>query len=690
MKDFIRVSAAVPPCHMGNFEETEKEIISLWEQAHKECSAVVVFPELCLAAYTMRDLFFDRTLLAGVYGVLRRLIEASRRLEPVCIVGLPVEAPQGLYNCAAAVQGGQLLGIVPKSYIPTYREFEERRWFRPGTEVPVRAVLDLNLGEGVVLAGVPFGTDIVFVSAACPSFGVGVEICEDMWVQMPPAMRAAGAGATVICNLSASNFTIGKADLRRNLALASSERGHCAYVYVAAGPGESSTDLAFDADAFVCENGAVLASGTRFERGPQLVSVDVDLELLTRERRVTNTYADCAVHEGFYDPARAYRRIGIAARFPPGPPRRAVAAHPFVPADAEVRATRCHETLMIQSNALATRMRAIGGGAPKLFLGLSGGLDSTHAALVCAVALDLLGLPRDRIECVTMPGLGTTAATKSNALDLAAALGARIRTAPIGESALSVLRDMGHPAAAGAATTEDLIAAIARDKGCGDVALENVQARLRTLLLMCLANREGGIVVGTGDLSEKALGWCTYSGDHIAMYDVNAGVPKTLIRCIVAWAAARMADKCADPRRPDTAPAALRKTLMAILDTPISPELLPPDPSGAIAQLSEDALGPYEVHDFILYHFVRHGRQPHTIIDLARAAFGDRYSVDDLKKYATIFVRRFFSNQFKRSCATDGPKVGSVALSPRGDWRMPSDASPSAWLRDIETYTPQW
>lgn len=688
MKDFIRVSAAVPPCHMGNFEETEKEIISLWEQAHKEDSALVVFPELCLAAYTMRDLFFDRTLLVGVYHVLRRLIDVSKRLIPVCVVGLPVEAPQGLYNCAAVVQGGQLLGIVPKSYIPTYREFEERRWFRPGTEVPVRTVLDLNLGEGVVLQGVPFGTDMVFVSPACPSFGVGIEICEDMWVQMPPAMRAAGAGATVICNLSASNFTIGKAEIRRNLALASSERGHCAYVYVAAGPGESSTDLAFDADTFVCENGSVLASGTRFERGPQLVSVDVDLELLMRERRVTNTYADCAVHEGFYDPSRAYRRIAIAAQFPPGPPRRTVPAHPFVPADAAVRAERCHETFMIQSNALATRMRAVGG-APKLFLGLSGGLDSTHAALVCAVALDLLGLPRDLLECVTMPGLGTTAATKSNAVDLAEALGARIRTVPISDSALSVLKDMGHPAAAGASSVQDLIDAIARDKACGDVSLENVQARLRTLLLMCLANRERGIVVGTGDLSEKALGWCTYSGDHIAMYDVNAGVPKTLIRCIVAWAAAARAERCADAKK-QGAPDALRKTLMAILDTPISPELLPPDPSGAIAQLSEDALGPYEVHDFFLYHFVRHGRQPHTIMDLARAAFGDRYSVEDLKKYMTIFVRRFFSNQFKRSCATDGPKVGSVALSPRGDWRMPSDASPSAWLKDIEAYKPQW
>lgn len=673
---------------MGNFEETEKEILSLWEQAHKEDSAVIVFPELCLAAYTMRDLFFDRTLLVGVYGVLRHLIDASKKLDPVCIVGLPVEAPQGLYNCAAVVQGGQLLGIVPKSYIPTYREFEERRWFRPGTEVPVRTVLDLNLGNDVVLQGVPFGTDIVFVSSAHPSFGIGIEICEDMWVQIPPAMRAAGAGATVICNLSASNFTIGKADIRRNLALASSDRGHCAYVYVAAGPGESSTDLAFDADTFVCENGSLLVSGTRFERGPQLISVDIDLELLMRERRVTNTYADCAVHEGFYDPAKAYRRVGIAAHFPPGPPRRTIPAHPFVPSDPVVRATRCHETFMIQSNALATRMRAVGG-APKLFLGLSGGLDSTHAALVCAAALDLLGLPRDLIECVTMPGLGTTTTTKSNAIDLAEALGARIRTVPIGDSALSVLKDMGHPAAVNATTVKELIDAITKDKSCADVSLENVQARLRTLLLMCLANRERGIVVGTGDLSEKALGWCTYSGDHIAMYDVNAGVPKTLIRCIVEWAASARAEKCADPKN-SGAVDVLRKTLMSILNTPISPELLPPDPSGAIAQLSEDALGPYEVHDFILFHFVRHGRQPHIIIDLARAAFGDRYSVDDLKKYMTIFVKRFFSNQFKRSCATDGPKVGSVALSPRGDWRMPSDASPSAWIKDINSYTPQW
>ena len=687
MKDFIRVSAAVPPCHMGNFDATEKEIISLWTQAHDASSSVVVFPELCLAAYTMRDLFFDRTLLSGVYGVLRRLIEASTRLRPVCIVGLPVEAPQGLYNCAAVVQGGRLLGVVPKSYIPTYREFEERRWFRPGTEVPVRTTLDLNLGEGSVHRGVPFGTDMVFVSPECPSFGIGVEICEDMWVQMPPAMRAAGAGATVICNLSASNFTIGKSEIRRTLALASSDRAHCAYVYVAAGPGESSTDLAFDADAFICENGTLLATGTRFERSAQLVTVDIDLELLTRERRVANTYADCAVHEGFYDIDRAYRRIDIAAAFPPGPPRRDIRPHPFVPADPATRAVRCMETFMIQSNALATRMRAVGA-TTKLFIGLSGGLDSTHAALVCAAALDLLGLPRTLLECITMPGLGTTVTTKSNAVKLAEALGAKIRTIAIGEGSFQVLKDMGHPAAVHATSLQDMLDTLAKDRSLGDVSFENVQARLRTLLLMCIANREGGIVVGTGDLSEKALGWCTYSGDHIAMYDVNAGVPKTLIRCIVAWAAASRAEQCAGPG--EGAPKAFTETLSSILDTPISPELLPPDPSGAIAQLSEGALGPYELHDFFLYHFVRHGRPPHIIIDLARAAFETKYSVEDLKKYMTIFIRRFFNNQFKRSCATDGPKVGTVALSPRGDWRMPSDASPMAWLKDIENYTPQW
>jgi NAD+ synthase (glutamine-hydrolysing) len=416
---------------------------------------VVVFPELCLSSYTARDLFFDRTMLAAVGAALRRLVAESTSLTPLALVGMPLETPHGIYNVAVAIQAGRARAAVPKSYLPSYREFEERRWFRPGTEVPRGAVVRLPDGSEV-----PFGTDIILeASADCAPFAVAVEICEDFWVQMPTASRAVGAGATLVANLSASNFTVGKAETRRTLARASSDRGKCAYLYVAAGPGESSTDVSFDSDMFMCENGAVVAEGRRFERGPQLLTTDVDLELLAHERRVANTFVDCAAHEGALATG-AFRRIPIAAAWAPGVPMRKIARHPFVPSDAATLAIRTWETFEIQCNALATRMHAVSGGdgrGPKLVLGVSGGLDSTQAALVCAAALDMLGRPRKDLLCITMPGLGTTAQTKNNAVALAESLGAELRTISVGEASRVALVAMGHPAATGAMSVEELI-----------------------------------------------------------------------------------------------------------------------------------------------------------------------------------------------------------------------------------------
>ncbi len=667
MRGFARVSVAVPVVRVADFDANVEHTLALLERSHAQGDALVVFPELGLSGYTVRDLVLDRHLLEACERALGRVVEASRERAPLVVVGIPLVAGAGLYNVAVALQRGRVLGVVPKQYLPNYREFEEARWFRPGVEVPPGS------SARVLGAEVPFGGDLLFCAAEEPSLVVGLEICEDYWVQLPPSTFQVSAGATVIANLSASNFTIGKAELRRLLGRSASDRGKCAYLYVAAGPGESSTDLAFDADAFICENGSLLGESQRFARTDQLLTRDVDLEALVRERVATTTFGDCAREH-----RRGFRRVPFSAPAHAGPLRRAVSPHPFIPSDPATLATRCWEIFEIQSNALATRMRAIG--TPKLVLGLSGGLDSTMAALVCAAALDLEGQPRTDLLCVSMPGLGTTATTRGNAERLAAALGAGFREISVSEASRLVLEGTGHRAADGAATVDELLANLRRDPSLGDVTLENVQARLRTLVLMTLANQVGGIVVGTGDLSEKALGWATYSGDHISMYDVNASVPKTLIRFVVRWVANERATTWSSDGE------TLRAILFSILETPISPELLPADEEGQIAQLTESAIGPYELHDFFLHSFVRHGARPARILDLAQVAFADRYDLATLKKWLSLFYRRFFSNQFKRSCTADAPKVGMVALSPRGDWRMPSDAQVRSWLAEVEAY----
>jgi NAD+ synthase (glutamine-hydrolysing) len=663
MQGFARIAAAVPAVTVAGVARNRTTTLELLEEAHLRGAQVVVFPELGLSSYTARDLFLDRLMLDASLEALSSLVKASAKLHPLALVGLPLRTPAGIYNVAAALQGGRLLGLVPKSYLPNYREFEERRWFRPGTEVPAGATVRL-FGHDV-----PFGTDLLFAAEPQADLVVGVEICEDLWVQSPPSSAQVSAGATVVCNLSASNFLVGKAETRKMLCASASDRGKCAYVYVAAGPTESSTDLAFDAHALMYENGHVLAESTRFTRASKLLCADVDLDQLAHERDVTNTFGDCARESG-----KVFRRIGFRAQEVDGLVR-SIAQHPFVPKDPATLAARCWETFEIQVNALATRLDAIGRDQ-KLVLGLSGGLDSTHAALVAANALDSLGRPRSDLICVTMPGFGSSNDTQDNAELLARALSASFERIAISELSRSVLAAMGHPA--GADTIDELLAKVRQDPKLADLSFENVQARMRTLLLMSVANKRGGIVVGTGDLSEKALGWSTYSGDHISMYDVNAGVPKTLIQFLIRWVANERVTTWASGD-----PDALRRILFAILETPISPELLPPDESGKIAQLTESTIGPYELHDFFLYHFVRHGRRPSRILALAAHAFEGRYDAPTLHRWLSLFLRRFFTNQFKRSCTADGPKVGTLALSPRGDWRMPSDAQVALWLAEL-------
>ncbi len=658
------MAAAVPSARVGNPAANRDATLALFEEAHERGAQIAVFPELGLASYTARDLFLDRVLLDGALEALAAIVRASEGRAPLALVGLPVRGDVGLYNVAAAVQDGKLLGMIPKSYLPNYREFEERRWFRSGLEVPEGSVLEVFGSE------VPFGTDLLFVAEGVPGFVVGVEICEDLWVQSPPSSALVSAGATVICNLSASNFLIGKAEERKLLCASASDRGKCAYLYVAAGPLESSTDVAFDAHAFVYENGSLLAESPRFSRNSRLLTAELDLDQLTRERDVVNTFGDCArTHH------KRFRRLRFRAR-EVEQLTRAISPHPFVPKEPATLAARCWETFEIQTNALATRLQSLGAGH-KLVLGLSGGLDSTHAALVAANALDLLGRTRDELCCVTMPGFGSTNATQDNAERLARALSASFERIPIAQLASNVLTAMRHPA--GASSVEELLRKVRSDPTLADLSFENVQARMRTLLLMSIANRQRAIVVGTGDLSEKALGWSTYAGDQISMYDVNAGVPKTLIQFLIRWVANERVSTWSSGD-----PASLREILFAILDTPISPELLPPDEEGKIAQLTESALGPYELHDFFLYHLVRHGRRPTRILALAELAFHGRYERAVIHRWLTLFLKRFFANQFKRSCTPDGPKVGTLALSPRGDWRMPSDADVAAWLAELE------
>lgn len=636
---FVRVAAAIPPVSVADCRANVEGIIGLMNEAAARGVQLVVFPELSITAYTCGDLFGHRLLLDEAEHSLQYLLEQTASLTLLSVVGMPVASATRIYNCAVVFSGGKIRGVVPKTYIPNYNEFYEARWFTSGA--------DADFDE-ITLCGqqVPFGTNLLF------RFGratLGVELCEDLWTPCPPSSYHALQGADIIANLSASDELIGKHDYLLSLLKQQSARCRAAYIYASSGFGESSTDLVFAGNAIVAECGTVVAESERFSFEPQLVVTEVDVERLQGERCVTNTFSSALVAGKPYHTVDCSDIPVVPVHY-----TRTVAPHPFVPSHPETLDRRCREILDIQISGLAKRL--LHTHARTAVIGISGGLDSTLALLVCVQAFDKLSIPRDRIVGVTMPGFGTTDRTYQNAIGLMQALGVTVREIPIREACIQHYKDINH------------------DIAVHDVTYENSQARERTQILMDIANQTNGMVIGTGDLSELALGWATYNGDHMSMYAVSAGIPKTLVKYLVAWVARHRIEDAA------------RVILLDIVDTPISPELIPADEQGNITQKTEDLVGPYELHDFFLYYMLRFGFRPAKIYYLAmRARFDQPYNAATIKKWLTIFMRRFFNQQFKRSCLPDGPKVGSVAISPRGDWRMPSDASSAMWLRECES-----
>lgn len=641
MYGLVRVAAAVPRVKVADVDYNVAEILRLCEQAAAERVQFLVFPELCVTGYTCADLFHQKQLQRAALDGLRLLLAKTAQLGTLITVGLPVAADSQLFNCAAVFASGKLLGLVPKSRIPGYKEFYEPRWFAPARRA-ISTELQL-FGELV-----PFGSDLLFKDRSNEHLTVGIEICEDLWMPIPPSSHMVLDGATVIGNLSASNEVVGKADYRRSLVAQQSGRGICAYVYSSCGVHESTTDVVFSGHAMVAENGSMLAESELFRRDSYLTMTDVDVERLVREREVTNSFGDAIA-----DDALSYRVVEYeGAVYDPVKCglRRYIDPHPFVPSDPVTRDERCKVIFQIQTAGLAKRVEHLHAefGMKQVTIGISGGLDSTLALLVAVKAFDALSMSRSQIQAVTMPGFGTTQRTRSNAIALCDALGVTLREIPIGPSVLQHFADIGH------------------DPEVKNATYENSQARMRTMILMDL-----GFVIGTGDLSELALGWCTYNGDHMSMYAVNAGVPKTLVKHLVRWVA--------DVEMAQTA----RKVLHDILDTPISPELLPPDAAGNIAQKTEEIVGPYELTDFFIFHTLRNGYSAQKVLLLAEKAFAGKYSREELVKWLETFYYKFFSQQYKRSCLPDGSKVGSVSLSPRGDLRMPSDALPAVWLKAL-------
>ena len=636
---YIRVGTAVPTIQIANPQANVVEIIDLVELAAKDQVKVLVFPELCLTGYTCADLFHQRLLLDQAQEALQCLLEATQNIDMLIMVGIPVESDNQLFNCAVVLHQAKILGVVPKSFIPNYNEFYEKRWFSPAGG---------RIKETVMLCSqeIPFGERILFQEQSSP-LCVGVEICEDLWMPVPPSSYHTLYGANLIVNLSASNELVGKAEYREALVRQQSARCLTGYLYVSAGPSESTTDLVFGGHALIAENGAILEE-KRFEESIVVIA-DIDIEKLSNERRKANSFMGNVASE-------IYRTIPFAfqnavSSIEPQGLKRQIDAYPFVPANKEYRDIRCREIFTIQLHGLAQRLQKTG--IKKAMLGISGGLDSTLALLVCREAFTKLGYSYQAIRGITMPGFGTTGRTKGNAQDLMQELGINNREISITEASLLHFRDIGH------------------DPSVQDITYENVQARERTQILMDIANKEGGLVVGTGDLSELALGWCTYNGDHMSHYAVNAGVPKTLVKYLVSWYA------------DTTDNSEVSRILQDILDTPISPELLPPNSAGTIAQKTEDVIGSYDLHDFFLYYMMRWGFSPAKVYLLACKAFSGKFSEQEILGWLKIFYIRFFTQQFKRSCLPDGPKVGSICLSPRGDWRMPSDASATIWLNEI-------
>ena len=632
---FVKTAAVSPKIRVADTEYNAQETIRLMREAWEKGARIIVFPELGITGYTCSDLFRQDILLEGAQKALQEIVAASKGMDGLFFAGLPLEINGKLYNVAAAYSDGYLLGLVPKTYIPNYSEFYEARHF---TAAPVGCT-SVTWQDGTT---VPFGTDLLFTCKTMPGLKVAAEICEDLWTPNPPSVCHAMHGATVIVNLSASDEVTGKDSYRRDLVKIQSGRLVCGYIYASAGEGESSTDLVFGGHHLIAENGSVLAESERFTN--ETIYGDLDIERLVGERRHYTTYDVTADPDGYME--ITYEMKSADASFD-----RYVDKAPFVPGRKEEREKRCEEILAIQSMGLKKRMEHTH--CKSVVIGISGGLDSTLALLVAARAVDRLNLPRTCITAVTMPCFGTTDRTYNNACELTRRLGAQLREVDIKEAVNIHFRDIGH------------------DSSVHDVTYENSQARERTQILMDVANQTCGMVIGTGDMSELALGWATYNGDHMSMYGVNVSVPKTLVRHLVRY----YADTCGDEE--------LSAILLDILDTPVSPELLPPE-NGTISQKTEDLVGPYELHDFYLYYMLRFGFAPDKIFYLAKQAFAGEYDDETILKWLKTFRRRFFAQQFKRSCLPDGPKVGTVAVSPRGDLRMPSDACAKLWLDSLE------
>lgn len=636
MFGFYRVATCSPVVKVADAEFNTARILELAEKAAAHSASVVLFPELAVTAYSCGDLFHNETLLNAAEHAVARIAEKSASLPSVFIVGAPVRRQNRLYNAAVVIQHGRLCGIVPKTNLPNYREFYEKRYFSSGYGIR-NATADFA-GQ----TEIPFGTDLIFRSGSELVFGI--EICEDMWSTVPPSSYLALNGATLILNPSASNELVGKADYRRELVRGQSARCVAAYAYVSAGVSESTMDTVCGGHSIAAENGTVLLDSERFSREDALYVTDFDLARIQGARLSDSPFANSAE----MNPHTDYRILKLEPA--PVPElkeiERKVPRLPFVPSSDAARDERCQEIFAIQSAGLAKRIEHTH--AEKAVIGISGGLDSTLALLVCVNTMKLIGRTPEDVLAITMPGFGTTGRTYNNAVNLCRLLGVELREIGIKDACMEHFRSIGH------------------DPEDHSVVYENAQARERTQILMDVANQAGGFVVGTGDLSEIAMGWCTYNADHMSMYAVNCSVPKTLIRYLIAYVG-------------DHSEQAVRDILRDIIDTPVSPELLPAADDGTIRQKTEDIIGPYEIHDFFLYHFMKYGASPEKILFLAKRAFGKEYPEEKLKTFLKTFIRRFFSQQFKRSCSTDGPKVGTISLSPRGDWRMPSDASPQAW-----------
>ncbi len=630
---FIKVAAATPDIRVADVDYNKGQIIKQMDEAAEAGAKIIVFPELCITGYTCSDLFLQDILLNSAKKALVKIAEHTKNLDALVFVGVPIAVGGELYNVAAALNHGNILGFTTKSFLPNYGEFYEMRQFRPG---PKKA-------EKILFGGkeIPFGPQLLFVENQMANLIVSAEICEDVWSPVPPSIEAAREGATVIVNCSASDETIGKASYREALISGQSARLISGYIYANAGEGESTTDLVFGGHNLIAENGTILAEAKRFSNG--IIYTEFDVQKIANERRKNTTFTETQEHVLPRIPFGLEQTETILTRTFP--------SRPFVPRDDQERAKRCEEILTIQAMGLKKRLAHTH--AKSAVVGISGGLDSTLALLVTAKAFDALGLERSGITAVTMPCFGTTDRTYQNACKMSLKVGATLREVRIGDAVMQHFKDIGH------------------DPQDHSVTYENSQARERTQVLMDIANQTGGLVIGTGDMSELALGWATYNGDHMSMYGVNASVPKTLVRHLVHY----YADTCEDP--------SLKEVLYDVLDTPVSPELLPPK-DGEIAQKTEDLVGPYELHDFFLYYFLRMGYEPGKIYRIAKLSFAREYDDETIYKWLRTFCWRFFSQQFKRSCLPDGPKVGTVALSPRGDWRMPSDACVALWIQNLE------